>query len=105
MPISPVLWNILQTGVVRKNQSCGLRTPSSQTREAIRGIANHCQIVWNRFGSDSELVDNTGFIAQEVASAIELHDARADNALTEIFVGRANEDLAHAFIAHRLCSG
>ncbi len=52
-------------------------------------------------GFHPELGHNAGFIAQDVAPAIELNDPSANNTLTEIFVGRADDNLTHTLIVSR----
>src|SRR5882757_3289629 len=104
MPFFPVFWNVFQMAVLREDKSCGLCAPSCQTGEAIRCVAHRSQVVRNRLRPHSEFVHYTGFIPQEIASAIELHDASADNTLTKIFIGRANEDLADPVIVRCLGS-
>jgi hypothetical protein len=48
---------------------------------------------------------NPRFIAQNVALSVQLNDSRADNALTEIFVGRTNDHLLHTVILRRFTGG
>jgi len=56
-------------------------------------------------GLHAELGYNSGFIAQDILSAIKLDDSGADHALAEIFIWRTDEDLIYTIIFRSLAGG
>src|SRR5579872_1566817 len=105
MPLSPVFRNLFKAAIPRKGHGCSLGTPSRHTRESIRTIPDHSQVVRDRLRRYAELRLNGGLVAHDVAAAIQLNNSRADYALTQILVGRANEHTSHAFVSRSLESG
>src|SRR5208283_2406171 len=96
MPFPPILRNVLKTRVMGQDRSRGFLSPSTHARKAVGTVANHRQVIRDGLRSDAKLSDDAGFIAHDILPAVELHDSRAHNALTEIFVRRADEDLPNA---------
>src|SRR5579863_5953807 len=99
MPLPPILWNVFQVWILRQSKRGCLCAPSRHSREAIRTVADHRQVVRNRLGHHSELGYHASFVAQNVAPAVQLNHPRAHYTLTEIFVWGANEHLSHTLIA------
>src|SRR5260370_2767336 len=98
MPLSPFFWNVLKVGVPGQGKRRSLQAPARHSWEAICTVADHGQVVRNGLGLHPELGYNAGFIAQDLAPAVQLNDPCAYNALTEVFVGCTNEHLLHTVI-------
>src|SRR6476659_4759278 len=98
MPLSPIFWNVFKAGIPRQRKSRRLRAPTRHAGETIGIVADHRQVVRYRLWLHSEFGDHAGFIAQNVAPAVQLNDSRAHHALAEIFIRSADEDLLHTFI-------
>jgi len=79
--------------------------PCRHARKAVGAVADQGQVVGNRLGHDSEFLDDTGLIPNDAVAAIQLHDARAHNALPEILVGCADHDLVDRGFARGLGGG
>src|SRR5580658_1421451 len=98
MPLSPILRDVFERGILRQSRSGSFLAPSRHTGEAVCAVTDHSQVVRNRLRFDPELSDNAGFIARNIAPAVQLNDACADNTLTEIFIWRTNQHLPHPLI-------
>src|SRR3984957_7939138 len=105
MPFSFILRNVLQVRILRQDKGRSLLSPSRQTRESVRTVADHGEVVRNRLRLHSELGHHTGFVADDVLPTIELNDSRTDDALAEIFVGSTNEHLLYALLLRGFSGG
>ncbi len=95
VPVVPVTGNGFETAEPGKDGGGRFRSPAPQTRIAVGGVADERQIVGYRRRPHAELRDDSGLVAQLARAAIELDDARAPDALGEIFVGRADDHAVH----------
>ena len=77
-------------------------SPSGNAGIAVRSVAHNRQVIGNRFRVHAELRGHSRFIAENLTSTIELNDSGTDDALSEILVWRANDDLLDAFVLGRL---
>ncbi len=84
--------------ILKQGKRRCLRAPSRHPREAIGVVADQGEIVGDRLGFYAEFFDDAGFIAQNIAAAVELHDPISYDALTEIFVWGTDEHLSHAIV-------
>src|SRR3954469_4544623 len=98
VPVAPLFWDVFQMGIARKDEGCGFRSPASDAGEAICAVAYNGQIIRNRLGLYPKLGQDTCLIAQSVAAPIQLHDARPDYRLAQIFIRRANDDSRHSLV-------
>src|SRR5260370_12255861 len=93
MPLSPFLRNIFKVGVSGQGKRRRLQAPSRHTWEAICTVADHGQVVRNRLRLHPELGYNAGFIAQDLAPAVQLNDPTTHNPLPKTFLGRTTYTL------------
>src|SRR5947209_77472 len=98
MPLAPILRDVFEVRISGENQGGGFGPPARDAGKAIGRIANDSEIIWNGLRIDSELSQDTCFVAQHLATTIELHDASANYALTKVFVRRTNNHLSDALI-------
>ena len=77
----------------------GLRPPTGQTGESVRGVTHECQIIGDGLRRNTELVDHTLTVDEQPLAAVELHDTIINDALTEILVRGADDDLLDARIS------
>src|SRR5690606_42148355 len=78
---------------VAVEQSCsGGGTDAADSREAVRAVADECEIVGNERWWHAELLAHALLVADLVAAPIDLHHARAAYALSEVLVGRPDAD-------------
>src|SRR5215469_17515854 len=101
MPFPPVPGNAFEVRILRKSHGRSFQTPTAQTGVAVGSVSNHSQKIRNRLWLYPELRDHRCFIAHQVAHAVELHHSRSHNALAEIFVRCANENLGNSIIVRR----
>ena len=76
----------------------GFGAPAGEAGEAVGGVADEGEVVGDGGGGDTELGDDTGFVADDALAAVELDDVGATDALSEILVGGADEDLLGALV-------
>src|SRR5262249_16311205 len=86
VPLTPVFRHVFEVHIAGEGESSGFRAPARQAGETIGAIANHSEVVRNRFGTDAPLRHYSGFIAHDAAHAVELNDAGAGHALREVLV-------------------
>ena len=78
----------------------GRGMPSAESPTAGRGNRG------NRLGQDAELLEDALIVERDPISAVQLDDARALNALREVFVGSADDYAIDPRVMTRLgCSG
>ncbi len=90
---------------MRQDRSRSFRAPPTHARKTIGSIANHRQIVRDRLRPHAKLSNHAGLIAHDVLPAVQLNHPCTHYALTEIFVGRAEEDFSDAVILRGLRGG
>src|SRR5437588_11514109 len=98
MPFPPIPGDVLKMRILRKGKRRSLYSPASHARISISTVSDDSQIIRNRLRADSKLGHNTGFVAHNVAPAVELDHASAHHALRQVFVWGANPYLVHALI-------
>src|SRR5205807_1504068 len=98
MPLSPVLWNVLEMRVLRQGESRGFWTPSRHAGEAIGTVADHGQVIGDGLGLNPKFSHHAGFVPNDILPAIELDYSRAYDTLTQVFVWRTNDDLRYTVI-------
>ena len=87
----------------REHGGGGFRAPPGQTRIAIGGVADECEVVGDRRGRHAEFRDHPGFVADDSRAAIELHDTGAANRLRQVLIGRADVDALDAWVEGGAC--
>src|SRR5437660_2750535 len=77
----------------------GARAKSFDSWIAIGGVTNEGEIVRNEFRTNAELSADCCFITNFIFSAIDLHNAIRNDALSKIFIGRPDANLLDALIS------
>jgi len=98
MPLLPILRHAFQVAAMRQNRCCRFHAPARDPWITVCTVANHRQIIRNRFWSYPELFHHAGFIAHQIALAIELNDSCPDDALAEVFVRCTDENSLNSFV-------
>src|SRR5215469_11993267 len=105
MPLLPIFRNFFKMPISRQHSGGALLAPSGNARISVSTISRQAQKVRDRRRLDSKLLLHSGLIPQNLASTIELHYARTDDALRQVLIWRANEHLLHALIPRGFCGG
>src|SRR5437868_9208304 len=87
VPLAPILRNLLQMAKSGQYRGSRFRAPARQSRIPIRRVAHEREVVGNRRRFHAELLDDTRFVELLARAALQLHDARAADALREILLG------------------
>lgn len=94
IPVVEGCWDVVELFVVRQHGAGRLCAPSGQPRETVSRIADQPEVVGDGRWLNAELFANARFVVAKLLSAIVLDDvAIVRNALCEVFVGRADENL------------
>ena len=101
LPRPRIVRHVLDPAVAREDGGRRACAPPGKARDAVGVVADEREEVRNRGRLDAELLDHSRLVEHAFARPIEAHDARAANALREIFVGRANEHLGDLRLRRR----
>ena len=83
-----------------QQRGCRLGAESGESREAVGAVTHEGEPVGNRLGRNAELLADAVGVEQHFLAPIELEHLAAD-ALTEVLVGRADDDLVDPLIGGR----
>src|SRR4029453_8586705 len=97
-PHRPRRRDVLELLIDSQHGRCGLRAEPGKAREAVGAVADESEGVGDRRGADAALLAHALLVDHEVLAPIELHDPLADDALPEILVRSAEEDLIHSVV-------
>src|SRR5258708_791719 len=84
MPCLPIFWDILKVRVLGQRHRGSFCSPARYSGKTVGTVANDCQVVRNRLRPDSEFGDHAGFIAYDLAPAVQLDHSRAHDTLAQI---------------------
>src|SRR5262245_40013078 len=85
---------------LREHRARGLGAPARQAGEAVSAVTDEGEVVGDGFRADTELLPHTFRVENLVLAAIPLDDLAAD-ALAEVLVRRADQDLLDALVLGR----
>src|ERR1700756_1354409 len=96
MPFLKAGRNGLKMDETAEDSGRRLRTPAAKARIAIGCVADERQVVRERRRRDTEFLNHPRFVRGDACAAIQLDDACAANALGQVLVWRADDDLIDA---------
>ncbi len=76
-----------------------LCAPPRESGEPVGRVTDDTEIVGDRLGWHTELLDHSGPVVEDLTATVELnHPTVRSDALSEVLVGGADDDLLHAFV-------
>jgi hypothetical protein len=99
LPLGRPGGNALEALVAGEHGGRGLCAPARQAGIAVRAVAHQGEPVRNRRGRDTELSAHSLLVAHLARAPIELDDPGAADALRQVLVRRAHDDLVDTPVA------
>src|SRR5262245_48568420 len=91
--------------IARENCGRTLGAPTKHTWKAVGAVSHQSEVIRNGFRFNTKLPKNSFFVADLVCPAVQLHDTSSLNALAEVLIRCADDNLVYARILRRLRSG
>src|SRR5262249_35509428 len=89
----------LEVLVAGEHRGRRLRAPAREPGIAVGAVADQCEPVRNRRGRDAELAAHSVLVSHFACATVELDDPAATDALRQILVRRAHDDLLDTAVA------
>src|SRR3990172_1919741 len=86
-PLAMIFRDGLEVLVFGEHRGGGFLTPSGDPRVAVRRVTHQPQPVGDGTWRNTELLDDRGFVINELSAAVPTHDPVPGDQLSQVFVG------------------